>query len=153
MTWKTFPKVKGQTLKEERAAKRLTNWKKTFRTRKPPNKRQKTPAQKRWRSHERRVKDAVIDRDGHRCIWPGCQNIGEGAHMKDKGMGGDKRGLRTQRKLCARVCRDHHRGKRSLHSKHLKIEPVDPVMLYDGPKRFWERDTIGSGFGPWREVA
>ena len=79
-------------------------------------------------------------RDHGQCRWPRCeyrkvvQPI-DGAHVfQAKGMGGDPKFLRTERKLLMALCRCHHR----LQEKgQLEVEPLTPEMA-DGPCNFWD---------------
>ena len=74
------------------------------------------------------VKRELRTRDGIGCRWPGCDLWKQGhrveaAHLNAKGMGGDKRLLRTTLDQLIRVCHAHHQGIVSLHSGDLKIVP------------------------------
>ncbi len=74
------------------------------------------------------VREKVFQRDGNRCRV--CQIVGttslalfgilEWAHLKARGMGGNPTKSRdtTENTICC--CAEHHRGRRSLHSGHLK---------------------------------
>lgn len=81
---------------------------------------------------ERDAKEDVRARDQH-CRWPNCQcmftyslhSAQEVAHLKDKGMGGDKRLDRTQRHLMILICKWRHQtGTASLHNKRARIVPL-----------------------------
>lgn len=97
-----------------------------------------------------RAMDAVIAdakrRDGHRCRWPKCEYSAvdqplDGAHVfQPKGMGGDKKLLRSERKHIMALCRLHHRAQ----EKHtLYVEEMTPDMA-DGPCMFWRESDDGS---------
>jgi hypothetical protein len=93
-------------------------------------------------AHEYRAKKYVRQRDRHACRVPGCDWYAQGyalhvAHLIDKGMGGDKRGLRTTRQTMITLCWNHHQGPISLHSKRLVIYPLTDAGT-DGPCRFIE---------------
>ena len=74
------------------------------------------------------------------CRWPSCgsrESI-ETAHIDDKGMGGDH-GERSHRSNMLRLCFDHHQGRRSLHSKDLRIEKLTEAGA-EGPLLFLQAD-------------
>lgn len=84
-----------------------------------------------------KVREEVFDRDGWQCRICGlCDGrlgyLLELAHLKAKGMGGDKRALRTTTANAVALCPAHHRGPRSLHSGHLTAQPLTPQGA-DGP--------------------
>ena len=99
---------------------------------------------------ERDAKAEVRERD-QTCRWPGCDcqrpwGYAQGAlwmrqlevaHLVDKGMGGDKRQIRTQRKLMILICGWRHRGNFSLHSKRARIVPVNAEKGTDGLCEFF----------------
>lgn len=98
------------------------------------------------KSKELTTKTKLRVRDGVGCRWPGCEYwkqgvIVEGAHLVDKGAGGDPKQLRTQVDLMMRLCKIHHQGPMSLHSGHREI-----VFLTDrnanGPCTFKTRKTL-----------
>ncbi len=102
------------------------------------------------KSKELSTKTQLRVRDGIGCRWPGCEYwkhgvIVEGAHLVDKGMGGDPKQIRTKVDLMMRLCKEHHQGPRSLHSAHREI-----VFLTDrkanGPCEFRTRKTLND---PW----
>lgn len=96
------------------------------------------------RSGEQSVKTTLRVRDGIGCRWPDCQfwRQGyrvEGAHIDAKGMGGDKRLLRTTLDQMMRLCIRHHQGPRSLHSGDLRIVYLTERRT-NGPCAFYYRD-------------
>jgi hypothetical protein len=98
------------------------------------------------RNAEDAIKQEVRRRDGHRCRYPGCPMLFsslfgrlEVAHLNDKGMGGDKRLIRTRRDRMILLCFGHHQGPRSLHSGDLRIDP-ETQKGTDGPCAFWMAD-------------
>lgn len=111
------------------------------------------------RNHEDRIKAELRGRDGKGCRWPGCEfwktHRVDAVHLVDKGMGGDKLGIRTQRRLMIRFCVIHHQGSCSIHSGDL-----DVVFLTDrgtdGPVQFlrknpkaengWEVEAVEDDF-------
>jgi hypothetical protein len=103
--------------------------------------------------NEDEVIRAAKVRDGFKCRWPEahkCRGFLEGAHILDKGMGGDH-GLRTTRdniiSLCAWI---HRRGPQSIHGKQLKVVPETPNGA-DGPVSFWKQDEAGEYYMVARE--
>lgn len=108
------------------------------------------------RMHEQKEKAQVVKRDGsHYCrLVPGCdaRSRFETAHLDAKGMGGDKRGLRTIAALMVRACFFHHQGNWSLHSNDLRVEFLTPQQA-NGPIEVWGRDKIGQWFSVGRETA
>lgn len=97
---------------------------------------------------EESVKVQVRARDQMRCRFPHCTEAIRGvrievAHLDDKGMGGDKRLVRTQRDRMLCLCFLHHQGRTkahpSLHSGDLKVEP-DTSRGTDGLCAFWVSD-------------
>ena len=100
----------------------------------------------RRRSKEQQVKTDLRVRDGLGCRWPGCElwKQGfrvEGVHLRDKGMGGDPKLLRTQRDLMIRLCFQHHQGPVSIHSGHLDIQFLTDRNT-DGPCSFLMRQSV-----------
>ena len=100
------------------------------------------------KSHENACKAKLRARDGPGCRWPGCEYWRrgvrvEGAHLEDKGMGGDKQSLRTQPEKMIRLCWEHHQGAASVHSTHLDVRPLTSRGT-DGPCAFWFRPTIAA---------
>lgn len=96
------------------------------------------------RTAEDKVKDAVRLRDGYRCRFPDCREQAHGvrlevAHLEDKGMGGDKRLIRTQRDRMICLCFLHHQGPVSVHSKDVRIE-YETARGTDGPCAFYVSD-------------
>ena len=87
------------------------------------------------RKNTKAVRETVWARDGG-CRVFGCLswNALEMAHLKAKGMGGD-RGIRTTTRNCAMVCHEHHQGTRSLHSGHIKWRALSNKGA-DGPLCF-----------------
>lgn len=97
---------------------------------------------------ERAVKAAVRERD-QTCRWPGCDcqrswgaaqgqqwyRALEVAHLDDKGMGGDKKLLRTRKDRMIYLCAWRHRGQFGLHAKRARIEPLTDKGT-DGPCLF-----------------
>jgi hypothetical protein len=91
-------------------------------------------------SHEDFIKREAKRRDRMECRWPRCefrkvvQPI-DGAHVfQAKGMGGDPRHVRTERKHVMALCRLHHKAQ----EKHdLEVEPLTPDLA-DGPCMFWD---------------
>lgn len=102
------------------------------------------------RTKERHAKDEARRRDGRRCRIP---HVHRGAlhvtHYEDKGMGGDKDGTRSDPSVLICACYGGHLGTRSIHSKHVRIIPLTDRLM-NGPCRFEARESVGSGFGPWR---
>lgn len=94
-------------------------------------------------AHEKKEKAKVVKRDGsHYCrLVPGCEEREkhETAHLDDKGMGGDKLGIRTVAELMVRACLFHHQGKFSLHSNDLRVEFLTP-QLANGPIAVWAKN-------------
>jgi hypothetical protein len=99
---------------------------------------------------EREAKAEVRERD-QTCRWPGCtcqRSWGssqanswmrglEVAHLEDKGMGGDKKLIRTQRHKMILICGWRHRGTFGLHSGRARIVPLNAEKGTDGPCEFW----------------
>jgi hypothetical protein len=91
-------------------------------------------------SHEDFIKREAKRRDRMECRWPRCefrkvvQPI-DGAHVfQAKGMGGDPRHVRTERKHVMALCRLHHKAQ----EKHdLEVEPLT-ADLADGACAFWD---------------
>jgi len=89
-------------------------------------------------------------RDGIGCRWPGCEYwkhgvIVEGAHLFDKGMGGDPKQIRTKVELMMRLCKVHHQGPQSIHSGHREIEFLTERKA-DGPCAFKSRKSLFDRF-------
>lgn len=101
------------------------------------------------RAHEREQKGDVVKRDGvHYCrLVPGCEEREkhETAHLDDKGMGGDKLGIRTIAALMLRVCFFHHQGTVSLHSHDLRVEYLTADQA-NGPIAVWR---LNRASGEW----
>lgn len=98
------------------------------------------------KSKELSTKTQLRVRDGLGCRWPGCEYwkrgvIVEGAHLVDKGMGGDPKQIRTKVELMMRLCKEHHQGPHSLHSGHREIEFLTERKA-DGPCTFKTRETL-----------
>lgn len=92
---------------------------------------------------ERKAKEAAKERDYYKCRRCRCNplncpgNIGktiEAAHLIDKQSGGDGGRYSSEAKHFVALCRDCHRGPRSLHSGHVRAE-FGPEMG-DGPVVF-----------------
>ncbi len=82
-------------------------------------------------AHEMIAKAEVRIRDNYTCRVPGCDDPTrhiEVAHLEDKGMGGDPKGLRSTPDKMLVLCREHHQGRRSVHSGHLVILPLDKTL-------------------------
>lgn len=108
---------------------------------------------------ERDAKAEVRERD-QTCRWPGCdcqRSWGDAqgmrwmrqlevAHLVDKGMGGDKQQLRSQRKLMILICGWRHRGNFSLHSKRARIVPVNAAKGTDGLCEFYVQRQKNGAF-------
>lgn len=99
------------------------------------------------KSKELSTKTQLRVRDGIGCRWPGCEYwkhgvIVEGAHLIDKGMGGDPKQLRTQVELMIRLCKIHHQGPCSLHSGHRRIDFLTDRKA-DGPCAFYTQTPAG----------
>lgn len=74
--------------------------------------------------YERAVAAIVKRRDGFKCRvpWPDHAGPVEAAHIDPKGMGGDKRLIRTTTENEIGCCRHHHRSSRgSIHSADIQI--------------------------------
>lgn len=98
------------------------------------------------KSKELTTKTQLRIRDGVGCRWPGCEYwkhgvVVEGAHLVDKGMGGDPKQLRTQLELMMRLCKVHHQGPCSLHSGHREIQFLTERFA-NGPCTFKTRKTL-----------
>lgn len=98
------------------------------------------------KSREQSTKTQLRVRDGIGCRWPGCEFwkhgvVVEGAHLIDKGMGGDPKQLRTQVELMIRLCKVHHQGPQSIHSGHREIEFLT-ARKADGPCKFKSRKSL-----------
>lgn len=111
-------------------------------------KRKRDAAKAQVRYNEDEQKALVVERDGsHYCrLVPGCSERGrrfETAHLNDKGMGGDPKGIRSVAELMVRVCWYHHQGNWSLHSGDLRVTFLDPVLKANGPIEVWGRLSTG----------
>lgn len=78
--------------------------------------------------------------DNFTCRWPEkhiCRGLLEGAHLKDKSLGGEDvpENLIT---LCSWI---HRRGPESIHGKQLRIEPETPRGAR-GPCSFWRHGYL-----------
>ncbi len=97
------------------------------------------------KSKEKSIKTQLRIRDGIGCRWTGCDywhdTVVEGAHLIDKGAGGDPQQLRTKIELMMRLCLVHHRGPMSLHSGHREIEFLTERKA-NGPCKFLTRKTL-----------
>lgn len=97
------------------------------------------------KAHERREMEAAKKRDMGKCRWPLCPYAAkkmpvDAAHIfQHRGLGGDKGGTRTERKLCAALCRIHHS---LLDRGELEIEALTAQMA-DGPLAFFSRTESG----------
>ncbi len=94
---------------------------------------------------ERMHKEAVRERDGHKCRWPKCGCYGftgilEVAHLVPKSLGGS-----SDTRNMILICSGRHRGSPSLHSQELCIEPKDRVRGADGPCEYY-RKLIDGGW-------
>lgn len=100
---------------------------------------------------ERAIKAEAKRLDAYRCRWPDCE-VPQGtfwgqidpAHVQAEGMGGDPTLQRTTLENILAVCRWHHRGPRSLHSGHLKVEKLTPQGTR-GPMACYELQPGESG--------
>ena len=106
------------------------------------------------RTAELQVKRDLRVRDGIGCRWPGCAfwKHGyrvEGAHLSDKGMGGDPTLLRTTLDQMMRLCVRHHQGPWSLHSGDIRVVYLTERKA-NGPCQFEEHDPKAP-YG-WRVV-
>lgn len=105
------------------------------------------------KASEEAEKDKVRKRDGHKCIWPDCENCRryqpriEVAHGKAKGMGGDHGERSTADNMS---CLDFltHQGERSIHSGHKRVRPLNKKLGHNGPRACEERET-NDGKTPW----
>jgi hypothetical protein len=94
---------------------------------------------------ERTEKQKVRKRDKGRCRWPRCEFRKDGllvevAHVKAKGMGGD-RGKRSTANQMLCICKPHHQApypSRSMHSGDLTILVLDKALGTDGPCAFYD---------------
>lgn len=90
------------------------------------------------------AKKSAKQRDLFLCRWPEkhkCRGLLEGAHIVDASLGGEPvRGNLIS--FCAWI---HRRGPRTIHSKHLKVEP-ETDRGSDGPCAFYRRETLDE---PW----
>lgn len=89
------------------------------------------------------VRDRVMERDRFDCRVPDCccaqdegiQGVAELAHIRGRGMGGNKDLSRDTTANTIACCQYHHTGSRSLHSGHVKIRPLTEKGA-DGPLCF-----------------
>jgi hypothetical protein len=102
---------------------------------------------------EREAKDEAKRDDGYRCRWPhACHTKTlDGAHLDAKGLGGSPDGARNTPQNIITLCREAHRGVRSLHSGHKRIVPLTPDGTR-GPVEFWDTDTDGREYLVGREI-
>ena len=109
------------------------------------------------KSAEDAIKDQVRARD-KRCRYPFCpmcrayKNLPlEAAHvLQAKGMGGDKRLVRSQRHHLMLLDVETHR-RQERHA--IVIVPVDAHLGTDGPCEFWAEDERGQLYLVARELA
>lgn len=96
---------------------------------------------------EKAAKDDSKERDGWRCTYPGCTVCGpdrvEAMHRVGAGMGCgrpcyDVDGYDTG-------CREHHRGRRSIHSTHLRITVAENAVG-DLIRYWWRRESLDDDF-------
>lgn len=94
--------------------------------------------------YERQQKALVRKRDRW-CRWPACEYRRAGmeiplevAHVRDKSLGGS-----SEARQLIYLCRLHHQGPCSLHSKDLAIVPLDMQLGTDGPCLFQQRNQWG----------
>jgi hypothetical protein len=94
--------------------------------------------------HERREMQAAKKRDGNKCRVPYCEFASmklpiDVAHMRHRGMGGNPKGDRTERRLLVTLCRRHH----GLYDgAELEIEPMTAALM-DGPLLFAQLSESG----------
>lgn len=97
--------------------------------------------------------DAKV-RDFFRCQFPGCGVSGrhnvEAAHLEDSGMGG-RFSVSNHRRCFITLCRDHHQGRRSLHTGYIDVRPLSEDAG-DGPLGWWVRTRQGNTWGPWQHA-
>jgi hypothetical protein len=90
-------------------------------------------------------------RDDFRCRYPGCTVRGrefvEAMHIQNSGMGG-RRSVGNRSGCFVTGCREHHRGRRSIHSAHIEMMLTSDAGG-DAPIAWNERATLDS---PWRYV-
>jgi len=81
---------------------------------------------------EQKEMRAALTRDGHKCRFPRCDVRDlpiDPCHLQHRGMGGNPKGDRTERKTVIALCRIHH----GLYDRgELDIEPLTPDV-FDGP--------------------
>ena len=106
---------------------------------------------------ERAAKDEAKRRDGYRCRWPHhtasergtCKLFAiEVAHIGHKGMGGDKKQLRTDAKTLitfGKRCHDIYDGRLG-PGRSRRVEFLDPKRKANGPCVFWQKRD-----GEWLE--
>lgn len=97
----------------------------------------KEKAEKAETDEELLVKKDVRARDV-KCRWPErhrCRHGMEVIHVKDKSLGGEY--LSSNLWLgCGWI---HRKGLKTIHSKDLAVEPIDPKRGCDGPMKFYHQ--------------
>jgi len=91
---------------------------------------------------ERAEINKARERDRNRCaIVPWCSaGPAEMAHLDARGMGGDH-GVRTFTWNLIASCHEHHRGAWSLHSGHLRVQPLTKDGT-DGAIEVYAREVL-----------
>lgn len=92
-------------------------------------------------AHEKKEMRAALVRDGHQCRFPRCEVRGlpiDPCHLQHRGMGGNPKGDRTERKTVIALCRIHHGW---YDQGELDIEPLTPE-LFDGPCDWYVFSTV-----------
>lgn len=92
--------------------------------------------------HEQREMQAALIRDGQKCRVPRCEFPTlrvDPAHMVHRGMGGNPKGDRTERKTVIALCMKHHGA---YDSGRLEIECLT-AQQFDGPCAYsrWNATT------------
>jgi hypothetical protein len=92
-----------------------------------------------------KAEKAKVRRRDLSCRWPGCDCKRWGlplecAHIVDQSLGGS-----DDASNMILICAEKHRGRPSLHSKHLRIEPLTERGA-NGPCAFYQDFTHG-GWG------
>jgi hypothetical protein len=96
---------------------------------------------------EAQNKRAAKQRDAHTCQRPSCPHCREygkrlgpvqGAHFRAKGMGGDKRNTRSQRRDFITLDPVSHA---EFERHELKIVPAYAHLLMDGPRQFFRLEA------------
>ena len=101
-------------------------------------------SQKEIRAKEEAEKAKVRKRDV-KCRWPHCENCRiwkprlEVAHVRAKGMGGDK-GTRSTADQMVLLDYLTHQGDGGLEQHGLRIEPMNAALGTNGPCIFWKTD-------------